>query len=306
MTKKLLFVAVLLLTLSVCAHAWIGVYGCRVVGDENTVAPIAAAPGFIVSPNANAVAHSGARSTAEGAPTSWGMYMSSNVPVVGNRSGTYEVSLPTAGYYNVANTFGNVNQAVAKTNAKWVITNASGSTTVYQDQTQAADKNKWLSLGTYKFNANDTAKTKVMLTNDNQSTSGSLYLHSVKFETVTPGAVGYGIANGASIDVGDLIDLGLSWTAGQYAMAYDVWFGESAGSMVNLIDNYNGLGWGLDPDSIAAGKTYFWRVDSINVDKVSTGEVMSFSTNAIPEPGSMLALATGFVGLFGMIRRKRS
>ncbi len=306
MTKKLLFVAVLLLALSVCAHAWIGVYGCRVDGDFSGTNPPVAAPGFIVAPAANAAAPSGAASSAPGATNAYGMYISSNVPVVGNRSGTYVVSLPTAGYYNVANTFGNVNQGVAKTNAKWVITNAAGSATVYQDQTQAADKNKWLSLGTYKFNANDSTNTKVMLTNDNQSTSGSLYLHSVKFETVTPGAVGYGISNGASLDVADLIDLGLNWTAGQYAMAYDLWFGEDANNMTKLIGNYNGLGFGLDPDSVAAGKTYFWRVDSINVDKVGTGELMSFSTNAIPEPGSMLALATGFVGLFGLIRRKRS
>ncbi len=298
MTKKLLLVAALLLALSVSASAWTGVYCARIDGDKGATPVLQ--PWFTY---VGAVANSGAVSTAPGTPANTnGLYTAANVGAVGLRTLTYSVGLPTAGYYEAFITWATTTNA--PTSVKHIVREAGGVTTNYFIN-QLATKNVWAGLGIHKFNASDAANTKITVSNEGQ-TAGSIYVHSVKFESVTPGAVGYGIANGASLDVADLIDLGLSWTAGQYAMAYDLWFGESAGSMTKLIGNYNGLGFGLDPDAIAGGKTYFWRVDAINVDKTTQGELRSFSTNAIPEPGSMLALATGFVGLFGIIRRKRS
>ena len=162
-------------------------------------------------------------------------------------------------------------------------------------------------MDVYKYNANDAANTKVTLTNDNQSTSSSLYLHSIRYVSATPGAVtNTGPSNGATGEAMDFVDLGLSWTAGLYNMAYDIWFGEDANNLTKIIGNWTGTAVGLDPDSVEAGKTYFWRVDALNVDNVAQGETWSFTTNAIPEPGSMLALASGLVGLFGIIRRKRA
>lgn len=297
MTKKLLLVTALLLALSVCANAWTGIYGARVNEDWGAEPNLQPWFSFV-----GAVANSGAVSTAPGAPNTNGLYTSGNVPAVGVRSMTYAIALPTAGYYDAFITW--ATSTNAPTNLKHIVTAAGGATTDYYIN-QLATKNVWAGLGTHKFNANDAANTKITISTEGL-TAGSVYVHSVKFESATPGAVGYGIANGASLDLADLMDIGLNWTAGQYAMAYDLWFGESADSLTKLIGNYNGLGFGLDPDSIGAGKTYFWRVDAINVDKITNGELMSFSTNAVPEPGSMLALATGFVGLFGIIRRKRS
>ncbi|MGI6295808.1 MAG: PEP-CTERM sorting domain-containing protein [Armatimonadota bacterium] len=298
MTKRLLLVAALLLALAVSANAWTGVYCARVTGDTGAVPNLQ--PWFTY---VGAVGNSGAYGTAPGVPANtFGLYTAANVNVVGLRTMTYSVGLPTAGYYEAFITWATTTNA--PTSVKHIVTEAGGATSNYFIN-QLATKNVWAGLGVHKFNANDAANTKITVSNEGQ-TAGSIYVHSVKFESVTPGAVGYGIANGASLDLGDLMDLGLSWTAGQYAMAYDLWFGEDPNAMTKLIGNYNGLGFGLDPEAIAGGKTYFWRVDSINVDKTTQGELRSFSTNAIPEPGSMLALATGFVGLFGIIRRKRS
>ncbi|NLN78662.1 MAG: PEP-CTERM sorting domain-containing protein [Armatimonadetes bacterium] len=302
--KKLLFVVVLLLALSLSANAATHVFGCRIAGDKDSTVDFA--PGFSASPNAAAVASSGAVCTAPGAIDSWGLYVSSNQPIVGVRSATYSNALPVAGYYEVSAAWAtNTN---GKVDAKHVVTSAGGATnTALLNQATADNKNKWMTMGVYKYNANDAANTKVTLTNDNQSTSGSLYLHSIRYVSATPGAVTYnGPANGATGEAMDFVDLGLSWTAGLYNMAFDVWFGDDSNNMTKIMSAFTDTALGLDPGEIQAGKTYFWRVDALNVDNVTQGETWSFTTNPIPEPGSMLALASGLVGLFGIIRRKRA
>lgn len=300
--KKLLFVVVILLALSLSANAATHVFGCRAAGDKD--ATIDFAPGFTYT--GAPPGSSGAVSTAPGAIDSWGLYVSSNTPVVGVRTATYSNALPVGGYYEVFATWAtNTN---GKTDAKHVVTAAGGVTTTHLlDQANASNKSKWVTMGVHKYNANDAANTKVTLTNDNQNASGSLYLHSIQYVSATPGAVtNTGPANGATGEAMDFVDLGLSWTAGLYNMAYDVWFGDDSNNMTKIMSAFAGTGLGLDPGGIEAGKTYFWRVDALNVDNVTQGETWSFTTNPIPEPGSMLALASGLVGLFGIIRRKRA
>ena len=122
---------------------------------------------------------SAALATSLGVPANeYGLYISSNVPVVGVRTGTYSVALPVNGNYKVSVAWGATTSA--KTNVKHVVTYNGGTSTSLLDQTLAGNKNVWMSLGTFHFVT--TSNAQVKLTNDNQSTSGSLYLGAVKFE----------------------------------------------------------------------------------------------------------------------------
>lgn len=293
--KKLLFVVVILLALSLSANAYTVTYGARVATDTGGVLNFEAGvtgPGFAVSSTG---------CTAAGCGPQMSVYSSTSYA---DRYLEYVKTLPTTGYYEAFTAFGNVNQAVAKTDIKWAVTHAGGTTTVTQDQTNPNNKNNWMSVGTYKFLSTSNAVLKMTA---GTVASGSMYNHSIQFRSATPGAVtNTGPANGATGEAMDFVDLGISWTAGLYNMAYDVWFGEDSNNMTKIMSAFAGTGLGLDPGGIEAGKTYFWRVDALNVDNVTQGETWSFTTNPIPEPGSMLALASGLVGLFGIIRRKRA
>lgn len=134
---------------------------------------------------------SAALATSLGVPANeYGLYISSNVPVVGVRTGTYSVALPVKGTYEVFVAWGASSAApTGKTNVKHVVTYAGGATNaVLLDQVAAANKNVWKSLGTYGFLTGAGNNAKVTLTNDNQTASGSLYLGAAKFtlKTIDP------------------------------------------------------------------------------------------------------------------------
>lgn len=118
-----------------------------------------------------------------------------------------------------------------------------------------------------------------------------------RFASATPGqAVATGLNGGNE----------LSWTAGEFNSFFDVWFGDSETTMskIGTVDAAT-LSMGMDYEGLAPG-TYFWRVDSGNLDITTAGLIQSFTIQAVPEPGSLLALGTGLIGLVAVIRRKRS
>lgn len=125
-------------------------------------------------------------STAEGS-VGPGIYISSNVPIVGVRYGHFTLAIPDDGKYDVFMTFGATTSA--KPDAKFVVEykDAATSATLVDQTAAGGNIHKWVSLGNYDFLASEGGK--VTLTNENQSTSGSLYITGIKYtltEKVVP------------------------------------------------------------------------------------------------------------------------
>jgi len=125
-------------------------------------------------------------STAEGS-VGPGIYISSYVPAVGVRYGHFTLAIPDDGKYDVFMTFGATTSA--KPDAKFVVEykDAATSATLVDQTAAGGNIHKWVSLGNYDFLASEGGK--VTLTNENQSTSGSLYITGIKYtltEKVVP------------------------------------------------------------------------------------------------------------------------
>jgi hypothetical protein len=72
----------------------------------------------------------------------------------------------------------------------------------------------------------------------------------------------------------------LSWTTGDGAISYDVYFGSS--SPPTFQGNQSSLTF--DPGTMAAGTMHYWRIDSVNEWGTTAGEEWFFSTRVPPPP----------------------
>ena len=78
----------------------------------------------------------------------------------------------------------------------------------------------------------------------------------------------------------------LSWSAGSLATSHDVYFGTDASPDAGEFLGSQG-GTAFDPGTLAYSTTYYWRVDEVNADGTTTGNVWSFTTEAavvLPSP----------------------
>jgi hypothetical protein len=75
-------------------------------------------------------------------------------------------------------------------------------------------------------------------------------------------------------------DADFSWTAGEGATSYDVYFGTSSPPpfIVNQTSTV------FDPGTMAYSKIHYWRIDSVNVWGTTAGEEWTFSTIMPPPP----------------------
>ena len=81
-------------------------------------------------------------------------------------------------------------------------------------------------------------------------------------------------SNGAS---GVSTSAGLSWSAGSGADSHDVYFGTDSTPDAGEFQG-NQTGTSFSPGTLAAGTTYYWRIDSVNAAGTTTGNVWSFTT----------------------------
>lgn len=178
--KRLFVLAAVLLAVSAVSAGAADVGDSWVLNVRNTGGsyPSDLTGAFVISPTSWAGASSGV-SGAPGTNNGPGIYISSNVPVVGVRYGTWNLPIPDDGKYDVYVTFGATTSA--KNNVKHVVTYKNGATAdTFVDQTVAGGlKGTWVLLGNYDFLASEGGMIK--LTNDNQSSSGSLYTSAVKY-----------------------------------------------------------------------------------------------------------------------------
>ena len=224
--------------------------------------------------------------SAPGLPNGYlGFYVSSNTPVVGLRTATYSINLPESGIFKVYATFG------ATTNARpdvlHKVTDRFGNETDAPliDQTEAGGLiNTWQELGTYDFKANDAAHCKVVLTNSNQSVSGSLYVGALKFELV--GRAFPELTSAAKNEVGSAVEL--AWSAPTHGTVDHYIIERSDG------DNQN---FAVLDANVAASETtysdgsgecdvlYYYRikaVDSNNVTSLPSNEKASVKCATAP------------------------
>ncbi|MCP4660111.1 MAG: Ig-like domain-containing protein, partial [bacterium] len=75
----------------------------------------------------------------------------------------------------------------------------------------------------------------------------------------------------------------LSWTAGAGADSHDVYFGTDPSPDSGEFQG-NQAGTTFDPGPLANDTTYTWRIDEVNAQGTTTGQVWSFTTESEPGP----------------------
>ena len=87
-------------------------------------------------------------------------------------------------------------------------------------------------------------------------------------------------------DTAEGIDLNadLSWTKGEAADSSDVYFGTDPTPDSGEFQG-NRTGTTFEPGTMAAGTTYYWRIDQVNGQGTTTGDVWSFTTMPPPVYG---------------------
>ncbi|MCP5052043.1 MAG: Ig-like domain-containing protein [bacterium] len=68
----------------------------------------------------------------------------------------------------------------------------------------------------------------------------------------------------------------LSWSAGSGAASHDVYFGTTS----NPASQGNQGGTSFNPGSLSNDTTYYWRIDEVNAEGTTTGDLWSFTTAA--------------------------
>jgi len=77
----------------------------------------------------------------------------------------------------------------------------------------------------------------------------------------------------------------LSWTAGSGSTSSDVYFGTDS-TPDSGEDQGNQTATTYDPGTMSTSTTYYWRIDEINANGTTTGDVWSFTTTSGSAPGA--------------------
>lgn len=106
-----------------------------------------------------------------------------------------------------------------------------------------------------------------------------------KVSTINLVRSGYSVA--AANAANQQLDVSVQWSRPSMAQSYDVYIGPNAGALVLVSDNQSAR---VYVPTLALDSTYYMRIDSVNTEGTTTGDVFSFSTWAssdiqLDEPG---------------------
>ncbi len=83
------------------------------------------------------------------------------------------------------------------------------------------------------------------------------------------------------------LDVSLEWSAGRSATSHDVYLGTDEAAVTNATRQTAGIFRGnqtattyTPPNPLAGATTYYWRIDGVNIDGTSKGDVWQFTTIA--------------------------
>jgi len=113
--------------------------------------------------------------------------------------------------------------------------------------------------------------------NADGTTTGDLWSFTTEAPPlVLPGVASNPFPNDSANDVSAAALL--SWTAGSDADSHNIYFG------TNPSPGFQGSqgGTSLSPGTLAGATTYYWRIDEVNADGTTTGDLWSFTTEALP------------------------
>lgn len=75
----------------------------------------------------------------------------------------------------------------------------------------------------------------------------------------------------------------LGWTSGEGSMAHDVWFGPTDGKLEKVIDGAPAARF--RPSNLEAGRSYTWRVDGLDSEGRTVGDLWTFVVDGSGLPG---------------------
>ncbi|MHC4738900.1 MAG: right-handed parallel beta-helix repeat-containing protein, partial [Planctomycetota bacterium] len=79
------------------------------------------------------------------------------------------------------------------------------------------------------------------------------------------------------------VDADLSWTAGTGSTSSDVYFGTDSTPDAGEFQG-NQTATTYEPGTMVNNTTYYWRIDEVNAEGTTTGNVWSFTTEGAPQP----------------------
>ena len=95
-------------------------------------------------------------------------------------------------------------------------------------------------------------------------------------------------ANGSN---GLALNTTVSWSAGSLTTSHDVYFGTDSTPDVGESQG-NQSGTAFDPGLLLNSTTYYWRVDEVNAEDTTPGNIWSFTTEPAPVPAGTINLSS--------------